>query len=117
MNEIDAELPCASMAVQVTLAFPSANVLPDGGEHVTGRAPSTRSIAANGRKSSHVITIAPLVLMTSAETLPGPPLTTGGVVSRTVTVNVLGADVLPAASVAVQVTVVIPSANVEPDAG
>ena len=41
---------------------------------------------------------------------------TGAVVSRTVTVSVV-ADVLRAASVAVQVTVDVPIANVDPEAG
>ncbi len=40
---------------------------------------------------------------------------TGAVVSRTVTVNE-PEDELPAASAAVTLTVVVPSANVEPDA-
>ena len=40
----------------------------------------------------------------------------GAVVSTTVTVNVLGAEVLPVASLAVQLTVVVPSAKVEPEA-
>ena len=46
----------------------------------------------------------------------GTPLKTGGVVSTTVTVNDCRA-VLPCASVALQFTVVVPMANVDPDAG
>jgi hypothetical protein len=46
----------------------------------------------------------------------GTLLIVGGVVSRTVTVNVFVA-VLPAPSLAEQVTVVVPRANVELDAG
>jgi O-glycosyl hydrolase len=42
---------------------------------------------------------------------------TGGVVSETVTVKDLGVAALPLASCALQVTVVMPIANVEPDAG
>ena len=42
--------------------------------------------------------------------------TVGGVTSRTVTVNE-AVPVLPAASVAVQVTVVVPMGNVDPDGG
>src|SRR5262245_58326337 len=41
----------------------------------------------------------------------------GGVVSRTVTLNPAGVDVLPAASFAVHETFVVPSANVDPDDG
>jgi hypothetical protein len=43
-------------------------------------------------------------------------VTTGGVVSLTVTVKLAWAT-LPPASVAVQVTVVVPMANVPPEAG
>jgi hypothetical protein len=46
----------------------------------------------------------------------GTLLIVGAVVSRTVTVNV-AVPVLFAASVAVQVTVLVPSGNVEPEAG
>jgi hypothetical protein len=46
----------------------------------------------------------------------GTLLIVGGVVSRTVTVKV-AVPVLFAASVAVQATVLVPSANVEPEAG
>ena len=41
----------------------------------------------------------------------------GGVVSETVTVKLPLAEVLPAASFAVQLTVVVPSGKVEPEAG
>src|SRR5438309_2163823 len=47
--------------------------------------------------------------------LPGTD-NTGAVVSRTVTRKVAGCEALWDASVAVQVTVVVPSGNVEPDA-
>ena len=46
----------------------------------------------------------------------GTPLITGGVRSVTVTVNELVA-LFPAASEALQFTVVVPIANLEPDAG
>ncbi len=49
--------------------------------------------------------------------MSGIGLSVGGVVSWTVTANETGALVLPALSVAVQVTVVVPSGNVEPEAG
>ena len=54
--------------------------------------------------------------MASVTTAPGT-VTLGGVVSRTVTVNVLAALVLPESSVAVQLTVVTVIAKVLPDGG
>jgi hypothetical protein len=48
---------------------------------------------------------------------PGTPEKDGGVVSRTLTVKVFGVALLPCESVALQVTVVLPSGKVEPDAG
>ena len=41
----------------------------------------------------------------------------GAPTSVTITLNVVGAAVLPAASVAVQVTVVVPTANAVPERG
>ena len=46
---------------------------------------------------------------------PTVPLT--GTSRRTTTLNVFGAEVLPLASLATQVTVVVPTANLEPEAG
>src|SRR5215207_1484908 len=40
-----ATLPAASVAVHVTVVLPSANVLPEGGVHVTTTLPSTASTA------------------------------------------------------------------------
>jgi hypothetical protein len=45
----------------------------------------------------------------------GGGVTVGGVVSTTVMLNAAGEDVLPAASLAVHETVVVPSGNVCPD--
>ena len=60
------------------------------------------------------VTIAPARLVASATTY-GPTVMVGAVVSCTLTVNEL-VDALPWPSVAVTVTVVVPIANVEPDA-
>src|SRR6185295_5827568 len=100
----------ASKAVQVTVVLPSANVLPLAGKQVTLSLPSTMSLAVAVK-----VTAAPAPLVASAVIGSGQ-LTVGAVVSRTVTANeqVL---VLFAASKAVQVTVVLPSANVLPLAG
>ena len=72
--------------------------------------PSTRSVAVAVNS-----TTAPVGPVASATMLAGG-LITGGVVSRTVTVKVLVA-VLLCASVAVSVTVVVPSGKVLPEAG
>ena len=62
------------------------------------------------------MTVAPDPLVASVDTFDGVPASAGPVVSRTVTVNDPVA-VLPAASVAEQLTVVVPSGNVEPEGG
>ena len=61
------------------------------------------------------LTTAPAALVASAVMSAGT-VTTGGVVSTTVTLKA-SLVLLPAASVAVQVTDVVPSGNVLPDAG
>ena len=45
VNDVDTELPAASVAVHVTGVTPTANTLPDAGEQVTGNAPSVLSVA------------------------------------------------------------------------
>ena len=70
------------------------------------------------------MSLADAVKFTTVEHEPGSALrvmlsgqvTTGGVASITVTVKV-PVRVLPTASVAVLVTIVVPSGNVEPDGG
>jgi len=109
-NDPVALLPWASVAVQVTVVGPTGNVEPDGGLHVTGRGPSTRSIAFAAN-----VTTAPLGPVASAVTLAGT-VSAGGVVSTTVTVK-LALAVLPAISLAAQVTVVVPRWSVEPEGG
>ena len=76
------------------------------------RFPSTRSVAVGAA----YVTVAPdgLVALTVMFAVGA---IAGGVVSRTVTGNVAGVALLPAASCALHVTVVVPSANVEPEAG
>ena len=85
-------------------------VLPDAGVQTGVIEPSTVSVAVAVN-----VTTAPLGPVASAVISAGT-VTTGAVVSTTVTVK--SADpVLPAVSVAEQVTVVGPSAKVLPDAG
>jgi hypothetical protein len=101
---------CASVAVQVTVVGPNGNSTPDAGEQETGTVPSTTSDA-----DAVNVAGAPVALVASFAKLAGT-LTTGAVVSRTVTVK-LFEPVLPPASCAVQFTVVVPTAKVLPEEG
>src|SRR4051812_19070168 len=108
-----ASLPDVSVAEQVTVVVPSANVEPAAGEHMTGRGPSTRSVAVG----SVNVTGAPDGPV--ASTLPmfaGMPASTGGVVSCTLTVKDAD-DEWPVVSLAWQVTRVSPRVKLRPDAG
>jgi hypothetical protein len=103
-------LPAASTAVQFTVVTPTGKTEPDEGTHVTGLAPLTRSMAV-----ALNVTTAPLALVAVLVIAAGT-VRTGGVVSRTVMVNEPGGDVRPEELLAVQVTVVVPSGKVAPDA-
>lgn len=78
-NEPESVFPCASVAVHVTFVAPKPNVLPDDGVQVGEIDPSTMSDA-----DAEKLTTAPARLVASTVTPPGT-LTTGGVVSFTVT--------------------------------
>ncbi len=106
----EAVLPAASVAERDTEAKPIPNVLPEGGFAITGTLLLTKSLAVATN-----VTGAPAALVASAVAVVGAEMT-GGVVSRTVTVNELWAA-LPAASLALRCTVVTPSGNVLPEAG
>jgi hypothetical protein len=106
----EAVLPAASVAEQLTVVVPGANVLPEAGEQLTATEPSTRSEA-----DAEYVTTAPEIPVAAVVMLAGR-VSVGGVVSSTVT-SKLPLALLPAASVAEQFTVVVPSANVLPDAG
>lgn len=105
-----AVLPRESAALQETVVVPTGNVEPEAGEHVTGRVPSTVSVA----------------VALNSTTAPSPPaasrvtlvesLSAGGVVSTTLTWKVPLAE-LERESDDVHVTVVVPNAKVVPDAG
>jgi hypothetical protein len=103
-------LPAASVAVAVTLVVPTGKVLPDAGLKTTGTFPLTVSSA-----DPEKLTTVPAGLVVFTVGTIGS-VRTGGVVSRTVTVNDPEA-VLFLWSVAVQLTVVVPSANVLHDSG
>ena len=106
----DAVLPAASVAEQLTVVVPGAKVDPEAGVHVTATEPSTISLAVALK-----VTTAPAAEVAETVILAGND-SVGGVVSTTVTLK-LALPVLPAASVAEQLTVVVPNAKVEPDAG
>jgi hypothetical protein len=101
-------LPLASVAEQITGVVPVAKTVPEAGLQVTALTPAQLSVAL-------------AVKLTTAEHWPRSVLTamlagqvrTGASVSLTVTVKEQ-ALVLPLASVAVQVTDVVPLGKVEP---
>src|SRR5256712_11577869 len=103
-------LPCASLALHVTVVGPDGNIDPLAGVHVVATAPSSASVAdAVKVKTAPVAPVASIVAFAGT-------VTTGPVVSFTVTVND-AALWFPCASVALQVTVVAPNGNVDPLAG
>jgi hypothetical protein len=105
-------LPWESVAVHVTFVVPIGKVLPEDGLQLTGSGPSTLSFAL-----AENVTAVPPVDSLSTEKSAGT-LTTGGVVSSMLTVTVKDAEpVFPCESVALHVTVVVPTGKVLPDAG
>src|SRR5438105_3082303 len=102
--------PEASLAVQETWVAPSLKVLPVSGVQVTVGDGSTASLAVGRVKE----TTAPLALVASADTSACPDRV-GGVVSVTLTLNSVAAEVRPEASLAVQETWVAPSLKVLPE--
>jgi hypothetical protein len=113
LNDLLALLPALSVAVQTTVVSPRGNVDPDPGTHVTGTPePSTMSVALGFVN----VTATPVGPVASLVISAGGAPTVGGVVSRTVTLNDLFA-VLLWWSVAVQLTVVVPRPNVDPEEG
>lgn len=111
VNEQLPVLPAASVAEQVTVVVPTGKAEPDAGVQTGVIAPSHPSFAV-------------AVKLTTAEHCPASLLavmgdgqvTVGASSSVTVTVK-LHCALLPAASVAEQVTVVAPTGKVEPEAG
>src|SRR5688572_5536844 len=110
VNEAARLLPRASVAVHVTVVGPNGNVDPLAGVQVGAALPSTRSLAV-----ALYVKVAPVAPVASTLAFAGT-VTTGPVVSATVTVNE-AAWLLPRASVALQPTVVVPSGKIAPLAG
>ena len=111
VNDLLALLPEPSVAVQLTVVVPTGNVLPDAGTQDGVRVPLTVSVA----ETPEYVTAAPPGPVASSVIGPGT-VSTGGVVSCTVTLNEL-LPVFPAPSVAVHLTAVVPTGNVPPEPG
>jgi hypothetical protein len=105
--------PLVSAAVQVTVVTPLANVEPLAGTHATST-PGQLSVAEGSLHVTFVFEQVPESVEPAM--FDGQAPITGFSVSSMVTVKVQ-AFVFPLVSVAVQVTVVTPLANVEPLAG
>jgi hypothetical protein len=103
-----AAFPALSLASQVTVVGPNANVEPEAGVHDAVNEPSTKSLAV-----AVYVTIAPFGPVASIGSSVGSSKV-GAVVSCTVTLNDFEA-LFSAASVAVQVTSVVPNGNVVPE--
>jgi hypothetical protein len=104
-------LPALSVAEQVTFVWPTVKYVPDAGEQVGVSTPSQLSSALAVKVTLATVEHAPAVIVIG----PGQ-VTTGFSQSLTVTVKEQ-VPVLPALSVAEQVTVVCPTAKLEPEAG
>jgi hypothetical protein len=114
VKDAEAELPCASVALHVTVVgFPFAGKLvPDAGLQLTGTEPSRLSVAV----ALYVMALPPGSVVESL--MFAGTVTTGSVVSVTVTVTVNDAeDELLCASVAEHVTVVVPALKLLPEVG
>src|SRR5215216_1246180 len=135
LNDAVAVLPAASTAVHVTVNFLEpigiGNVEPEAGEHEIAMSPPTSSCVTVPSSANVTVpstsscadtsneTTAPSAEVASAVIPPSGTVMTGAVVSGagfTVTVND-AVEVLPALSVAVHVTVVVPIGNRLPEAG
>jgi hypothetical protein len=101
--------PSLSFAVQVICVVPMANVEPDAGVHVGVMEPSQRSVAVALK-----VTGAPFGPVTCAVMVDGT--VSVGAVSLTLTEKDVVAE-CPHVSLAVQVTGVAPTGNVEPETG
>ena len=108
-------LPDASVALQLTVVVPTGKLLPEAGVQATVRPVGQLSVAVGGVK----VTVAAQVPFgaTTLVMFDGQAPSTGNWVSFIVTVKVHGADILPEASVALQLTVVVPTAKLLPEAG
>src|ERR1022692_306967 len=113
LKDLEPVLPCASVALQVTVVVPSVKFVPEAGEQGGVMAPSMLSVAVAAGEGTVFPEAVVVVVVMSEGTV-----TTGAVVSTSVTVTLKDLEpVLPCASVALQVTVVVPSVKLAPEAG
>jgi hypothetical protein len=108
-----AVLPAASLTVQLTVDVPTGKVEPEAGVQTGEPTPGQLSLTVGGGYVTTPVHIGPPPGTGSGF---GGQVMVGAVLSTTVTVNEQVAS-LPAASRTVQVTVVIPSENEEPEGG
>lgn len=109
-----AVLPAASVAVQKTVVVPTGKVEPLTGEQIEVT-PGQLSVAVGGGNVTTMPVGGVQVTAITAVTAAGQAIF-GGCASLTCTVNEQ-TPVLPAASVAVQVTVEMPTGKNEPEVG
>src|SRR3954447_13618627 len=114
-NEADPTFEWASVALQVTTCGPSEKSVPDAGLQPTSASgPSRLSVAVGVPK----VTIDPAGPFASTKRSDETPVKAGAVTSMSVSVTENEACcVFPCVSVAEQVTGVVPSGKVDPDAG
>jgi hypothetical protein len=105
-------LPDVSVAVQVTVLVPSGKTEPEGGLQTTVTPGQLSVTAGAGKVTTTLVSDGLLVTAVIAD----GQVIFGASLSRTVTVN-WHCDLLPEASLAVQVTVVTPLLNLDPEAG
>jgi hypothetical protein len=111
VNEQLPSLPAASVALHVTVVVPTGNEEPDAGSHVTAPTPGQLSVAV-----AVYVALAAQSPLGATRFMFAGQVTTGSCSSTTVTVNVQLPG-LPTASVVLQVTVVVPIGNEDPDGG
>src|SRR2546422_6447655 len=111
VKEAEATFPEKSVAVHVTSVSPRGNEEPDAWSQETWGLGSTRSMADAGE----YVAAAPEALVAS-RVISAETARDGRVVSTTITLKEALAE-FPCESVAEQATVVVPSVNVDPDAG
>jgi hypothetical protein len=109
VNEHVVTLPAASVAVEVTVVVPGLNVEPEAGTEVTVAEQLSVAVVLKFTTAPHELASVFAVMLEGQ-------VITGASLSTTVTVNEHEVE-LPAASVAVEVTVVVPRLKVEPEAG
>jgi hypothetical protein len=102
----------ASITEHVTVVVPTGKFIPDAGRHVTIPTPGQLSIAVG----VVYVTVAVHVPIGAACMMFIGHMMVGFCVSLTVTVN-MHIAIFIEASVAVHVTVVVPTLNIEPDVG